>query len=130
MNEPIPNAAAWTASGGTIDQIMMPDGRKSDACARAQSKLGTGERATDAFSNVCFDGEGRLKFVGSPGYSMEFHDYKSFAKKQIARTYTDNPEPGTTLVGKVEVLEELRVRRIRCSGRRWRRTIIGSARRT
>jgi hypothetical protein len=108
VNEPIPNAAAWTASGITIDQITMPDGRKSDACARAQSKLGTGERATDAFSNVCFDGEGRLNFFGSPGYSMEFHDYKGFAKKQIARTYTDNPEPGTTLVGKVEVLEELK----------------------
>jgi hypothetical protein len=108
VNDPIPNAGGWATSGGEIEQITMPDGAKSDACARAQSKIGTGERATDAFSNVCFDGEGRLKFYGSPSFSMEFHDYKGFGKKQIARMYVDNPEPGTGLVGKVEVLEELK----------------------
>lgn len=104
--DPIPNADAWTASGLTINQTFLPDGAKSDACARDQSKIGTGGRATDAFSNVCFDEEGRLKFYGSPAYSMEFHDYRGFGKKQIARQLVDNPEPGTRLVGQVAVLED------------------------
>jgi hypothetical protein len=72
--DPVPNAAAWQTSGGVIEQITLSNGSKSDACARAKSKIGSGDRATDAFSNVCFDGEGRLQFVGSPSYSMEFHD--------------------------------------------------------
>jgi hypothetical protein len=104
--DPIPNANVWNSSGLMIEQITMPNGDKSDACARAQSKIGTGDRATDAFSNVCFDGEGRLKFYGSPAYSMEFHDYRGFGKKQIARTLSDDPEPGTKLVGKVVMLED------------------------
>src|SRR5262249_513156 len=61
----------------------------------------------DAFANVCFDGAGLLKFVGSPGYSMEFHDYQHFGKKMIARRYQDDPEPGTELVANVVLLEEL-----------------------
>ncbi len=108
VNDPIPNTRAWTASGITIDQLTMPDGRRSDACARAQSKIGMGESATDAFTVVCFDGEGRLKEYVSPGYDMGFSDYRGFGKKQIARTLTNDPEPGTTLVGKVQVLEEPR----------------------
>jgi hypothetical protein len=108
VNEPIPNAAEWSTSHFTIDQITMPDGRKSDACARAQGKLGIGERATDAFTVVCFDGDGRLKSYVSPGYDMEFADFRGFEKKQIARVLSNDPEPGTHLVGKVEVLEELK----------------------
>jgi hypothetical protein len=104
--DPIPNAAAWTKNGIVIEQITMPDGHKSDACARAQSKIGTGDRATDAFSNVCFDGEGRLKFFGSPAYSMEFSDFHGFGKKQIARKLVSDPEPGTNLVGKIDQLED------------------------
>lgn len=103
--DPIPDAAAWTASGITIDQITMPNGAKSDVCARAKSKIGTGNRATDAFSNVCFDDEGRLKFIGNPRFSMEFHDYRGFGKKQIARKLANDPEPGTALVGEVTLLE-------------------------
>src|SRR5436305_175244 len=104
--DPLPNAAAWKGSGITIDQITMPNGAKSDACAKAKTKVGTGERATDAFSNVCFDGEGRFHFIGSPAFSMEFHDYRGFGKKQVPRHYVDNPEPGTTLVGEVIQLDD------------------------
>lgn len=105
--DPVPDAAAWTSAGMTIDQIILPNGQKSDACARLQSKIGTGINATDAFSNVCFDEQGRLKFVGSPRYSMEFHDYHGFGRKQIARTLVNDPEPGTRLIGKVTVLEPM-----------------------
>jgi hypothetical protein len=103
---PVPDFAAWTASGIAIEQITLPNGDKSDACARAKSEIGSGDRATDAFSNVCFDGEGKLKFVGSPRYSMEFQDYRGFGKKAIARKLVEDPEPGTTLVGEVVQLED------------------------
>lgn len=106
--DPVPDAAAWKSAGMTIDQITMPNGAKSDACARAQWKIGSGDRATDVFANVCFDGEGRLKFVGSPRYSMEFHNYSKFGKKEVAREFVDNPEPGTKLVGKVVQLDDLK----------------------
>lgn len=103
--DPVPNAAAWVASGASIEQITMPDGAKSAACVRAQSKIGSGERATDAFSIVCFDDEGRLDSIVGPRYSMEFHDYRGFGEKQIARKLVGDPEPGTTLVGEVVQLE-------------------------
>jgi len=104
--DPLPDAAAWRNAGVTIGQITMPNGAKSDPCARAESKIGTGDRATAAFSNVCFDSEGRFKFVGSPRFAMEFHDYHGFGKKQAARQYIGDPEPGTKLVGNVTVLED------------------------
>jgi hypothetical protein len=104
--DPVPNVAVWIGNGGNIEQITMPNGQKSDACIREKSKIGPGDQAVDAFSNLCFDGEGRLKFIGGPGYDMEFHDYRGFGKKQIAREFIDNPEPGTKLVGSVTVLED------------------------
>jgi hypothetical protein len=104
--DPIPNATAWTANGIMIEQIIMSNGAKSDACARTQSKIGSAARDSTVYFNVCFDDEGTLKFVSSPGYSMEFHDYRSFGKKKIARTLIDDPESGTKLVGKVTILED------------------------
>jgi hypothetical protein len=104
---PVPDAAAWAASGGAIEQITMPNGDKSDACAHAKYKIGTGAAATDAFSTVCFDGEGRVKFYGSPRYSMEFSDYRRFGKKEVARKFGDDPEPGTRLLGDVIKLEDM-----------------------
>jgi hypothetical protein len=108
VNDPIPNAAAWTGNEVTVDQLTLPDGRQSSACARAQSKIGSGERATDAFSNVCFDSDGRLASYQSPAYSVSFRNYKSFGKKQVAHELVGHPERGTTLVGKIEQLEELK----------------------
>jgi hypothetical protein len=101
--DPAPNAAFFTNSGATIDQITLPSGDKSDACARLKSKIGSGDNSIDIFSNICFDSQGRLKFYGSTGYDMEFHDYRSFGKKQIPRELSDDPEPGTRLCGKVEI---------------------------
>lgn len=106
--EPVPanSASAFAASGATIDQITLPNGDKSDACARLKSRIGSEGRAIDLFSNVCFDKDRRLKFYGSPGYSMEFHDYRAFGKKQFPREFACDPESGTHLVGKVVALEE------------------------
>jgi hypothetical protein len=110
INEPVPHSAAWTASGMTIDQIfLVHDGKpmQSDACARAKSKIGTGDRATDAFTVLCFDGEGRVKSYISPAYSATFSDYHGFSGKQAARKIVTDPEPGTELVGTVKTLDKL-----------------------
>jgi hypothetical protein len=106
--DPVPNADQWNKLDAKITQITLPNGQRSDACARITFKIGSETVNNDAFSNVCFDGTGLLKFVGSPGYSMEFHDYKRFGRKMIARRYQDDPEPGTELVATVLVLEELK----------------------
>jgi TonB family protein len=106
--DPVPNAEQWNNLDAKITQITLPNGRRSDACARMTFKVGSDTAKNDAFSNVCFDGEGLLKFVGSPGYSMEFHDYLRFDKKMIARRYQDDPESGTELVANVVLLEELK----------------------
>ncbi|MEO7028837.1 MAG: hypothetical protein ABI147_05485 [Acidobacteriaceae bacterium] len=105
--DPVPNATAWTALNLQIVQLTMPNGAKSDACARIESKIGVGDNTTDAFSNVCFDNEGRLKFVGSPRYSMEFNDYRGFGKKQVARHLADNADSGARLLGSVVQLDDL-----------------------
>jgi hypothetical protein len=104
--EPVPNLSAWTSSGLQIEQITMPNGDKSDACVRTQAKIGEGDRASTSYSNLCFDKEGRLQFFGSPRYSMEFRDYRSFGKKQFPKRFVDHPEPGTELVGAISVLED------------------------
>jgi hypothetical protein len=104
--DPIPDAAAFIASGASIDQVTLPNGYYEMPNVRLRSKIGTGDRATDAFSNISFDTVGRLTFYGSPRYSMEFHNYKGFGKKQVARELDDSPEPGTKLVGDVVVLED------------------------
>ncbi len=80
-----PNADAFRNRGATNDQITMPNGVTSSANVRLQSKIGTGDRATDAFSNISFDNEGRLSFYGSPRYSLEFHDYRKFGNKGRSR---------------------------------------------
>jgi hypothetical protein len=105
--DPVPDHDAWTASGAQIEQTIFPNGMQSPPCARIVTKIGTGDRAGNAYSNVCFDAQGRLNFIGSPGYSMEFHDYAGFEKKQFPRKFIDNPESGTTLVGTVVTLEKL-----------------------
>ncbi|MGA2218258.1 MAG: hypothetical protein ABSG51_09240 [Terracidiphilus sp.] len=106
--DPLPNGieSAFAASGATIDQITMPDGRKSMPCARFKVKVGHDQTAIDFFTNVCFDNEAHLQFFDFPGYGMEFHDFRPFGKTSVARELADDPESGTHLVGKVQVLED------------------------
>jgi TonB family protein len=104
----VPNVDQWNKLDAKVMQITLPNGQRSDACARMKFKLGSDTVDNDAFASVCFDGSGLLKFIGSPSYSMEFHDYKSFATKMVARRYQDDPEPGTELVANVVLLEELK----------------------
>lgn len=106
--DPVPDADQWSKVGAKITQIGLPNGLHSDACARMKFKVGSDTVNNDAFANICFEGDGLLKFVGSPGYSMELHDYVRFGKQMIARRYQDDPEPGTKIVANVVLLERLR----------------------
>src|SRR4051812_7228959 len=106
--DPVPNRQHWNQLGAQITQITLPNGMRSDACAREKFKIGSDAVQNDAFANVCFDGEGLLKFVGSPGYGMEFHDYKKFSKRMVPRTMREDPEPGTTIMANVVLLDELK----------------------
>ena len=105
--DPIPDQAQWTGDGLMIEQTTFPGGARTDACARRERKIGSLGRDSKVYFNLCFDDDKRLKFFGSPGYGMEFHDYRGFGKKQIARKLADNPESGTALVGQVTILEDL-----------------------
>jgi len=107
--DPVPNAEQWNKLDTKINQITLPNGQHSDACARVKLKIGSDTLKNDIYSNVCFDGAGLLSFFGSPGYGMEFHDYERFGKKKmIARRYQDDPESGTEIVANVVLLEELK----------------------
>jgi len=106
--DPVPNRQHWNQLGAQITQITLPNGMRSDACAREKFKIGSDTVQNDAFANVCFDGEGLLKFVGSPGYGMEFHDYKKFEKRIVPRTLREDPESGTTIMSNVVLLDELK----------------------
>jgi hypothetical protein len=106
--DPVPNPEQWNQADAKIRQITLPNGQHSEACARLKLKLGTDTVNNDAFANACFDGAGLLSFIGQPGYGMEFHDYQRFGTKLVARRYQDDPEPGTELVGKIVLLEELK----------------------
>jgi len=107
--DPVPNAEQWNKVDAKITHITLPNGQRSESCARVQFKIGSDAVKNDAFGNVCFDGKGMLTFTGWPGYSMEFHDYARFDKKlMIARRYQDDPESGTELVANVVLLEELK----------------------
>jgi hypothetical protein len=105
--DPVPNALAWTASGVTIEETQLPNAYNSDTCERIKSKVGTGNRATDAFSTICFDGKGRLSSVVGPRYSISFNHYREFGEKQIPIAMGDVPEPGTEIGGDVIQLEDL-----------------------
>jgi len=106
--DPVPDAERWDRANAKISQIRLPDGSRSEACAHIKDKIGSGAATDDAVSSVCFDKRDLLKFVGSPGYSMGFSDYKSFGPKLVPRRYENDPEPGTTLVAEVTLLEELK----------------------
>ena len=103
----VPETAQWKTSGATINQTFFGNGLQTEACTRLKSQIGTGDRATDAFFVLCFDGEGKLKSIVTPRYSMEFGDYRGWGKKKVVHELSDDPESGTHLVGKVVQLEDL-----------------------
>lgn len=105
--DPIEDVAFWNQVSARIVQTTTSSRGESTTCARAQFKIGTPSINNDAFAVICFNSDGTLSSVVRPGYDMEFHDAQAFGKKRIAHTYIDYPEPGTKLVGTVDVLEKM-----------------------
>ena len=105
--DPLEDAAYWNQISARIIRTTT-NGKPSSICARAQFKIGTPALNNDAFAIICFNLDGTLASVVRPGYDMEFHDAQAFGKKRIAYRYVDDPEPGTNLVGTVEILEQIK----------------------
>jgi TonB family protein len=107
ITDPLQDASFWEKVSARLVIMSSSNGGQDTSCARAQFKVGTAAINNDAFAVICFNGDGTLSSVVRPGYDMEFHDARPFGKKRIAYQYINFPEPGTRLVGQVEVLEEL-----------------------
>jgi TonB family protein len=105
--DPLEDSSFWEKVSAKVVIATSTDGHPSSTCARAQFKVGTAALNNDAFAVICFNADGTLSSVVRPGYDMEFHDAQTFGKKRIAIRYVDDPEPGTELVGKVEVLDKV-----------------------
>jgi TonB family protein len=105
--DPLEDVAFWNQISARIVQTTTTNGKASSSCARAQFKIGAPTLSNDAFAVICFNSDGTLLSVVRPGFDMEFHDAHVFGKKRIAYRYVDDPEPGTNLVGAVEMLEQI-----------------------
>lgn len=105
--DPLEDSSFWEKVSARMVMSSSVNGHPSTSCARAQFKIGSAAVNNDAFAVICFNEDGTLASVVRPGYDMEFHDAQPFGKKRIAYRYVDDPEPGTELVGSVEVLEKL-----------------------
>jgi len=105
--DPLQDASFWEKVSARIVMTSSTDGHPSSSCARAQFKIGTAAVNNDAFAVICFNADGTLSSVVRPGFEMEFHDPQPFGKKRIARRYIADTEPGTELVGSVEILEKM-----------------------
>ena len=105
--DPLQDAAFWEKVSARIVITSSTNGRPSTSCARAQFKIGTAAVNNDGFAVICFAADGSVSSVVRPGYVMEFHDAQAFGKKRIPYRYVADLEPGTELVGKVEILEKV-----------------------
>jgi TonB family protein len=104
---PFEDSSFWEKVSARMVISKSINGHPSTSCARAQFKVGTATVNNDAFAVICFNADGTLASFVRPGYDMEFHDSQPFGEKRIAYRYVDDPEPGTELVGRVEVLEKI-----------------------
>jgi len=106
--EPVPNVQQWESLDAKLTQTILPNGERMNGCVGASSEVGSQTVKSSVYSDLCLDGNGMLAFYSSPGYSMEFYDYKSFGKKTVARRYESHPEPGLRLVAGVTLLDKLK----------------------
>jgi len=106
--DPLEDVAFWNQISARIVLTTTTNGKPITNCARGQFKIGTPALNNDAFAVICFSSDGTLESVVRPGYDMEFHDAQAFGKKRIAFRYVDDPEPGTNLVGTIEILEQIK----------------------
>jgi hypothetical protein len=89
---------------GRQDRVAV--GPKTYSCVRRDDKPnGITDQMT--WAQICFEGdEAQLQFVMDFTYNMEFHDFKKFEKKQIARTYVSGAGDHARLQGTLTTLEK------------------------
>ena len=90
-------------------EIAAPSGApRSMSCARFESKVGSAPNQNSVFSVFCFTGiPTTVLSVVTPGYTVEFGDYKRFGAKQVAWRLTSEPEPGLNLQARIIDLSPL-----------------------
>ncbi len=83
--------------------IAAPSGAPgSRSCARFASRVGSAPIQNSVFSVFCFTGTSPTVIsVVTPGYTVEFEDYKRFGTKQVAWRLTSEPEPGLSLQARI-----------------------------
>ena len=99
---PLPMANNFRAGAVTVGSQL------SQSCLRRDDRPG-GITDQTTWGQVCFSGsEPRLSSILTFNDSMEFSDWKSFGKKQIARTYKTDVLDYQTVTGRLTKLEELK----------------------
>jgi TonB family protein len=106
--EPVPNVTQWESQDARLTQTTLANGERMNGCVGARSEVGSETLKSSVYSDLCLDGNGMLAFYSSPGYSMEFYDYKSFGGKHVARRYESHPEPGLRLVAAITLLDKVK----------------------
>jgi len=91
----------------TVATASSPVRAGSTNCMRLSATVGTPPASNSVFYSICFDKDETLQFVGTPDYSAEFHDYKPFEMKRVARLISTDPEPGTHIEAHLTELSKL-----------------------
>lgn len=78
----------------------------SEVCRRFMFLASNPPVTNKVFSTYCFQ-RGLLKSIGTPGYEVDYADYKKFGEKQVARRIGEYIEPGTELEADIYELTEL-----------------------
>ena len=100
--DPLPMAQKFR--GGAV----MVDSQLTQSCLRHDDRPG-GITDQTTWGQICFCGsEPRLSYILTFNDSMEFKDWKSFGKKQIARTYETDVLNYQPVIGRLIKLEELK----------------------
>jgi hypothetical protein len=96
-----------------FDPLPMLDSlEKTDVMLTVPVGPGRGHSCADFHTPIdrsvfCFDVvRKQIDYVVARGYSAVFKDYRAFGPKMVARNIEIDPEPGTNVQARVEVLEE------------------------
>jgi len=108
-----PWVAAMFEAGKPLEGVDLS--RSSDnpvfggtqVCRRFTYMAGVAPVSNKVFSTFCFE-DGLIESVGMPGYSVGYKNYKNFAGKRVAHTFTEHIESGTELQATIEELSELK----------------------
>jgi len=102
--DPIPMIGNFRGRGG----FVMLGPQITNSCLRRDDRR-NGITDVTTWGDICFSGsKPHLQSVLTMNYGVEFADWKSFGKKEIARTYKTDVRDYQEIVGHLTTLEELR----------------------